>query len=195
MKLRQSLLDGDGVCRSRNGDHLGRGRSRAARLWVALVGSAAALCSFAEIVVSESGSDVVIEVTGSETYAEAITGTKNLVKRGNGTLTLDANALFPNLTKLGIRGTGSMVVNSDNGLGNASGALAVSLQGTGKLTIAENAVIRAKTANAGVRSDGALKWLEAGEYTKANLPDYIDGDGTLIVAEYGGPKGLMLIFR
>ena len=88
MKLRQSLLDGDGVCRSRNGDHLGRGRSRAARLWVALAGSAAALCSSAEIKVSESGSDVVIEVTGSETYAEAITGTKNLVKRGNGTLTL-----------------------------------------------------------------------------------------------------------
>lgn len=117
------------------------------------------------------------------------------IESAYGTLTLDANALFPNLTKLGIRASGSMVVNSDNGLGNASGALAVSLQGTGKLTIAENAVIRAKTANAGVRSDGALKWLEAGEYTKANLPDYIDGDGTLIVAEYGGPKGLMLIFR
>ena len=117
------------------------------------------------------------------------------IESAYGTLTIDANALFPNLTKLGIRGTGSMVVNSDNGLGNASGALAVSLQGTGKLTIAENTVIRAKTANAGVRSDGALNWLEAGEYTKANLPDYIDGDGMLIVAEYGGPKGLMLIFR
>ena len=117
------------------------------------------------------------------------------IESAYGTLTLDANALFPNLTKLGIRGSGSLVVNSDNGLGDASGALAVSLQGTGKLTIAENAVIRAKTANAGVRSDGALNWLEAGEYTKENLSDYINGDGMLIVAEYGGPKGLMLILR
>ena len=117
------------------------------------------------------------------------------IESAYGTLTIAANALFPNLTKLGIRDSGSLVVNSTNGLGNATGELVVSLQGTGKLTISEGAEIRAKTANAGVRSDGALKWLEAGEYTKANLPDYIDGDGMLIVAEYGGPKGLMLILR
>lgn len=115
------------------------------------------------------------------------------IEAAYGTLTIGANAGFANLTRLALRGTGSMVVDSD-GLGNASDGLAVSLQGSGTLTIAEDIVIRARTATAGVKSDGTPRWLRPGTYTRGNLPGRILGDGSLVVSEYGGRDGFILNF-
>ena len=67
------------------------------------------------------------------------------------------------------------------------------MAGTIPLTIGEGCSITARTAV--TRSAENPKWLEPGVYTKDNLPLCLAGDGELVVKEYGGPKGMLLIIR
>ena len=108
-----------------------------------------------------------------------------------GTIKLYDTATFTNLTELVASGEGLLEIDTSAvGGSNLCVALTNVTAGTVPLTIGEGCSITAKTAL--VKS---AKWLEPGTYTKDNLPLCIAGDGELVVKEYGGPKGLMLILR
>lgn len=113
-----------------------------------------------------------------------------------GTITILATATFTNLTELVASGEGRLDVNTGAiGGDDFRVVLTNSTLTAGKvpLTIAENCVLTARTAI--VTRSGADRWLAAGDYTAANLPDHVGGGGTLKVLEYGGPKGLVFIIR
>ena len=112
-----------------------------------------------------------------------------------GMIELMEGSACSNLTALVTSGEGQIVVNtSDLGVANANNLEIVACTNvaanTLPLTIGEGCSITAKVAMVG---NG--HFLDAGVYTKVNLPRYIDGDGELVVKEYGGPKGMMLILR
>lgn len=119
-----------------------------------------------------------------------------------GTMTLMANCTFPNLTKLEATGDGKIVVNTshvaDEG-GRLTFVCSNNLQ-SAAVTLAEGVTLEAKTAFVGA------KWLEPGTYGSAessvknsldeqHVLDCLAGPGLLTVAEFGGPKGFMLILR
>ena len=111
-----------------------------------------------------------------------------------GTLTLAEDTYWPNLSRLEAHDEGLLVMNTD-GVNTNGFVFVVSNVVNGAVTIAAGKTLHAKTAYVG-------RWLDAGEYggaeagldAKHTLPQ-LGGSGTLRVAEYGGPKGLFLIFR
>lgn len=112
-----------------------------------------------------------------------------------GTIELMEGSACSNLTALVTSGEGQLVVNtSDLGIANTNNLEIVACTNvaanTLPLTIGEGCSLTAKVAVV-----GSGRFLDAGVYTKANLPRYIAGDGELVVKEYGGPKGMMLIIR
>ena len=114
----------------------------------------------------------------------------------NGTMVVLATATFPNLTGLRAMNTGVMQVKTA-AIGTEGSGLAVTVADSGTMDISEGVTLEAKTAFVG-------KWLEPGTYGSAEAVaaagegkalQQLTGLGLLTVAEYGGPKGLMLILR
>ena len=115
-------------------------------------------------------------------------------KRGD--FRIESTATLPNLTALGVSNTGKMTV-SANGIGAEGEGLVVTVADSGVLTIGADVTIAAKSACI----DG--KWIDPQPGETYGGPDSaatvkiagLAGTGLLTVAEYGGPKGLMLLFR
>lgn len=108
-----------------------------------------------------------------------------------GTIKIYETASFTNLTELVASGEGQIeVLTSAIGGDDLCVTLTNVAAGTIPLTIGEGCSITARAAV--VKS---AKWLEPGTYTKDNLPLYIGGGGELVVKEYGGPKGMLLLVR
>lgn len=113
-----------------------------------------------------------------------------------GLLTVEATATLPNLTALGVSNAGKMTV-SANGIGEEGDGLVVTVADSGVLTIAEGVTLAAKSACIGG------KWIDPKPGETYGGPDSaatvklagLAGTGILTVAEYGGPKGLMMILR
>ena len=117
-----------------------------------------------------------------------------ICKRGD--FRIEATATLPNLTALGVSNTGKMTV-SANGIGEEGEGLVVTVADSGVLTIGADVTIAAKSACIGG------KWIDpkpgetyGGPDSAATVKlDGLAGKGILTVAEYGGPKGLMLLFK
>ena len=115
-------------------------------------------------------------------------------KRGD--FRIEATATLPNLTSLGVSNTGKMTV-SANGIGEEGDGLVVTVADSGVLTIGTDVTIAAKSACLGG------KWIDPQPGETYGGPDSaatvklagLAGTGLLTVAEYGGPKGLMMILR
>ena len=115
-------------------------------------------------------------------------------KRGD--FRIEATATLPNLTALGVSNTGKMTV-SANGIGEEGDGLVVTVADSGVLTIGADVTINAKSACIGG------KWIDPKPGETYGGPDSaatvklagLAGTGILTVAEYGGPKGLMMILR
>ena len=115
-------------------------------------------------------------------------------KRGD--FRIEVTATLPNLTALGVSNTGKMTV-SVNGIGEEGDGLVVTVADSGVLTIGTDVTIAAKSACIGG------KWIDpkpgdtyGGPESAATVKlDGLAGKGILTVAEYGGPKGFMLLFR
>lgn len=110
----------------------------------------------------------------------------------SGTIELMSTCTFPNLTQLKSAGEGKIIVNTSE-VGTETNllvALSAPAAGTVPLTIGEGCTLTADTAVV-----GDDRWLDEGDYTKADLPKYIAGEGTLHVNRYGGPRGLMILLR
>lgn len=142
-----------------------------------------------------------IETAGLIAFTCAGSDTTGGLYARRGTIKIYETASFTNLTELVASGEGQIEVLTSaiggGAGGEALGGLCVALTnvaaGTIPLTIGEGCSITARTAV--TRSAENPKWLEPGVYTKDNLPLCLAGDGELVVKEYGGPKGLMLIIR
>lgn len=109
-----------------------------------------------------------------------------------GTLTLAEDTYWPNLSRLEARDEGLLVMNTD-GVNTNGFVFVASNVVVGAVTIAAGKTLHAKTAYVG-------KWLEPGEYggVAAGLDaehtlSQLGGEGTLTVAEWGGPKGIIFI--
>lgn len=115
-------------------------------------------------------------------------------KRGD--FRIEATATLPNLTALGVSNTGKMTV-SANGIGEEGDGLVVTVADSGVLTIAEGVTLAAKSACIGG------KWIDPKPGETYGGPDSaatvklagLAGTGLLTVAEYGGPKGLLLLLK
>ena len=111
-----------------------------------------------------------------------------------GTLTLAETTYWPNLSRLEAHDEGLLVMNTD-GVNTNGFVFVVSNVVNEAVTIASNKHLYAKSAYIG-------KWLEPGEYGGADagldaehtLPQ-LGGLGTVHVKEWGGPKGLIFIFK
>ena len=114
--------------------------------------------------------------------------TGSLTAKG-GYVEIMPTATFSNLTALAASKTGVVKVKTPD-VGNATNLfVSVTDATTAKIEIAEDVTLVADTALMGER------WLDEGDYTKADLPKYIAGEGTLHVNRYGGPRGLMILLR
>lgn len=112
-----------------------------------------------------------------------------------GTVNILADATFTNLTLLAAQEQGKLNLETAE-IGTLGKGLTVKASDSATMTINGGLVLQAKYAFLGD------KWVEAGDYggpdagldekhTCANLA----GTGIVRVAEYGGPKGLMLLVR
>lgn len=113
-----------------------------------------------------------------------------------GELTIASTAEFPNITELKAYNAGAVNVEAA-GLGAEGEGLVVTVADSGVLTIGADVTIAAKSACIGG------KWIDpkpgetyGGPQSAATVKlDGLAGTGILTVAEYGGPKGLMMILR
>ena len=111
-----------------------------------------------------------------------------------GTLTLAETTYWPNLSRLEAHDEGLLVMNTD-GVNTNGFVFVVSNVVDSAVTIAAGKHLHAKSAYVG-------KWLEPGEYggagagldAKHTLPQ-LGGSGTVHVKEWGGPKGIIFIFK
>ena len=135
-----------------------------------------------------------IETTGKISFTCAGSDTTGGLYARRGTIKIYETASFTNLTELVASGEGLLeVLTSAVGGDDLCVALTNVAAGTIPLTIGEGCSITARTAV--TRSAENPKWLEPGVYTKDNLPLCLAGDGELVVKEYGGPKGMLLLIR
>ncbi len=131
-----------------------------------------------------------MEIRGCPTKSDTKGGL--CVRRG--TLTLAEDTYWPNLSRLEAHDEGLLVMNTD-GVNTNGFVFVVSNVVNEAVTIASNKHLYAKSAYVG-------KWLEPGEYGGADagldaehtLPQ-LGGLGTVHVKEWGGPKGLIFIFK
>ena len=137
-----------------------------------------------------------IEAPGRIIFRSAKSDTDGALIARRGTIVIESTAAFENLTAMEATGEGQIVLNtsqiattSENGLDVLALTNRAASSGV-PLTIAADCTLTARTA---VFGDG--NWLQPGTYTSANRPKYIAGDGSLVVKEYGGKPGLMLILR
>lgn len=140
-------------------------------------------------------SDLLASPGSIRFFGEGSTTSGGLIA-SNGTIWVQSNATFTNLTLLAAVDSGKIVLETAAIGTHAPKGLAVKASDSGLLTINDGLVLQAKTAFL------AGKWVEPGDYggpdagldekhTCANLA----GAGIVRVAEYGGPKGLMLLVR
>ena len=111
-----------------------------------------------------------------------------------GTLTLAEDTYWPNLSRLAAHDEGLLVMNTD-GVNTNGFVFVASNVVASAVTIADGKHLHAKSAYVG-------KWLKPGEYggPDAELDarhtlTQLGGGGTLLVEEFGGPKGLKIIFK
>ena len=113
-----------------------------------------------------------------------------------GTLTIAEDTYWPNLSRLEVFDEGLLVMNTD-AVNTNNFEFVVSNAVAGAVTIAAGKKLHAKTAYVG-------KWLDPGEYggpgaghDARHTLSLLGGEGSLIVAEWGGPKkpGLTMIVR
>ncbi len=116
------------------------------------------------------------------------------LRSSRGTLTLAETTYWPNLTRLEAIDEGKLVLNTD-GVNTNGFVFVASNVVNSAVTIAANKCLHAKSAYV----DG---WLEPGEYggagaglDAAHTLSQLGGSGTLLVAEWGGRKGMAIIFR
>ena len=104
-----------------------------------------------------------------------------------GTIVLEATSAFPNLSSIVVSNEGQVSV--ENGA-TINPDMALLLSDSSVFTVGEGSVVTAKTAKVGGT------WLEPDEYvcSEAGFPN-LAGAGTLVVKTYGGPKGLILMFK
>ena len=142
-----------------------------------------------------------IATAGTLSFTCAGSDTTGGLYARRGLIKLYETCSFTNLTELVASDEGQIEVLTSaiggGAGGEALGGLCVALTnvaaGTIPLTIGEGCSITARTAV--TRSAENPKWLEPGVYTKDNLPLCLAGDGELVVKEYGGPKGMLLLIR
>ena len=113
-----------------------------------------------------------------------------------GTLTIAEDTYWPNLSRLETYDEGLLVMNTD-GVNTNNFELVVSNAVAGAVTIATGKTLHAKTAYVG-------KWLDPGDYggpgtgrDARHTLSLLGGEGTLRVAEWGGPRkpGLAIFVR
>ena len=107
-----------------------------------------------------------------------------------GKIVVESMAKLPNLSVLEATNVGEIEV--ENGP-EINEDVVVKVMDAATIRLDEGLTLKAKSACLG-------KWLDPGKYAREaadgiTANPYITGDGILEVAEYGGPKGLMLMLR
>lgn len=107
-----------------------------------------------------------------------------------GKIVVESMAKLPNLSLLEATNVGELEVENGTMLNED---VVVKVMDAAKIRLDEGLTLKAKSACLG-------KWLDPGKYAREaadgiTANPYITGDGILEVAEYGGPKGLMLMLR
>lgn len=144
----------------------------------------------------EIDTDASIDTPGVVSFTCAGSATTGGLYARRGTIKVYETASFTNLTALAASGEGRLEILS-SAVGGAN--LHVALTNCTltapmvPLTIAENCVLTARTAI--VTRGTAARWLKAGDYTSAELPRLIGGNGTLKVLEYAGKNGFSILIR
>ena len=145
----------------------------------------------------KQGSNAWTNPAGVFTFTDSVSTTTGAVVCANGALTIAATASLPCITNLSALVNGSLTVNSTAvGTSYDTPTLTVRVSDNATLTIGEGVTLAAKTAFLG-------RWIDPEPGATYGGPDSaatvklscLAGTGVMTVAEYGGPKGLMLILR
>ncbi len=112
--------------------------------------------------------------TNNVTYANAVSGTRRLVKAGNGALTLLGNNSFVGATV----SAGTLIVGHNNALGAASGDLII--RNGGRLEIQEGRT--ASVASLSLESDASFTFHLGTGVTSLLVSGNQTGDGTFLVS-------------
>ena len=137
-----------------------------------------------------------IEAPGRIIFRSAKSDTDGALIARRGTIVIESTAAFSNLSSVVVSGSGLMKVETAD-VGNANEDFFVCVsnaESSARLEIVDGVTLKARTSC----MNGV--WLDAGLYSSAasegvKACKWLAGDGILDVAEYGGPKGMILIFR
>ena len=145
---------------------------------------------------SECFNDKKVSWPGVARFNNPLSDTTGSLAVNCGTLHVMPTAAFSNLSSVVVSGSGLMKVETAD-VGNANEDFFVCVsnaESSARLEIVDGVTLKARTSC----MNGV--WLDAGLYSSAasegvKACKWLAGDGILDVAEYGGPKGMILIFR